>query len=424
MHAPEGWSALALHLSRLAPPAPRPHQRRVACALLADAASPDGASFFLNGGDVVALCRGTVAPLAARCAKLLRLDAPDPHALLTTWSLQEDGDALLRFAASRLTDAAPGQAGGRLGDGGGLAGSRASRPPGDAGALRAATRLGRGLGRGALGDEAALSDLVRRQTAVLLTADDAAPIRLLFREILPAAGPMRARLAVSGHPGADPFLLRHVAGRLTPRVLDALLRAGGLDGPLAACGPGGQALHLNFTVPGALSPAFTRLAALARAAGIALGVEVALTDALADLTLFGRLRRALRNAAISLALDDVSGPVLAVTRSDALDADLVKLNWHPALPGARLGAALGRVGPDRIVLQHAGTEAAIAWGLNQGIGRFQGAYIDDRLAGLRVRACPRGKGCTRHQCAERASATGAAGRAGCRNPALLDSGAP
>ena len=36
LRAPEGRTALALHLSRLAPPAPRPHHRRIARALLAE----------------------------------------------------------------------------------------------------------------------------------------------------------------------------------------------------------------------------------------------------------------------------------------------------------------------------------------------------------------------------------------------------
>jgi hypothetical protein len=38
--------------------------------------------------------------------------------------------------------------------------------------------------------------------------------------------------------------------------------------------------------------------------------------------------------------------------------------------------------------------------------------------------CPKASGCTLRQCVERATATSPAGRAGCRNLALLDAGAP
>src|ERR1019366_417693 len=55
---PQGWTALALHLSRLRPPAPRPHHRRIAQAMLQDAARRhDGQVHALRNGDIVLLCR-------------------------------------------------------------------------------------------------------------------------------------------------------------------------------------------------------------------------------------------------------------------------------------------------------------------------------------------------------------------------------
>ena len=110
----------------------------------------------------------------------------------------------------------------------------------------------------------------------------------------------------------------------------------------------------------------------------------------------------------------------------ALAPDLVKLDWHPTVPeGARtLDEAVAALGPDRVVLARAETEAALAWGLARGIRRFQGRHVDAMLAAQRIGACSYGRGCTLRQCNERATATGPGGQAGCLNPALLDAAAP
>jgi hypothetical protein len=66
----------------------------------------------------------------------------------------------------------------------------------------------------------------------------------------------------------------------------------------------------------------------------------------------------------------------------------------------------------------------LSWGLAHGIRRFQGRHADAMLAAGRIGACANGGGCSLRQCSERASATGAGGRAGCSNPALLDAAYP
>lgn len=393
LRAPEGRTALALHLSRLAPPAPRPHHRRIARALMAEAAScQDGQVYPLRNGDLVLLCRGAVEPLAATCTRLFRVDAPDPDALLSAWTLDRDGDALVRYAAARIADAPP------------------PPEPESPLSLRGADAVAQ------LVDGSRLSDLVQRQTAVLL--QPGAGFRPLFREIVFSRAVLESRLAVAGQAHADPLLFRHLAARLEQRVLDAV--SGGMAEPLAP--KSRQMLHLNLTLAGAASEAFAQLTDRARERGLGLGVEIALLDALADPAAFHGARDALRAAGVAVVLDGVSHPALAVTNPALLGADMVKLDWHAALPDAGLNAALTRLEPERMVLHRADTEAAVTWGLSQGIRRFQGKHVDNMLAAGRLSGCAAGQGCTLRQCAERASATGPAGRAGCRNPALLDAG--
>jgi len=106
----------------------------------------------------------------------------------------------------------------------------------------------------------------------------------------------------------------------------------------------------------------------------------------------------------------------------ALPGEALHLRWEPLLPSLPADA-LDALGPGRMVLEGADSEAALAWGLSRGIGRFTGAHPSRLLAALRRRDCASGAGCTPAQCAARAAAATAAGRAGCAEPARLLGGA-
>jgi hypothetical protein len=57
-----------------------------------------------------------------------------------------------------------------------------------------------------------------------------------------------------------------------------------------------------------------------------------------------------------------------------------------------------------VVLHHAETEAALRWGMAQGLRRFQGRHVDAILAAGRILACPQATGCTVRQCMDRGAA--------------------
>ena len=155
-------------------------------------------------------------------------------------------------------------------------------------------------------------------------------------------------------------------------------------------------------------------------------MEVPVVEAFADIKSFILARERLRLAGLHLVLDGVTHDLLMLTSPGVLQPSLVKLTWSPAMltAGPELPAALSRLGPERIVLHRSDNEAAIGWGLSNGITRFQGRYVDAMLAAARLKACSTAPSCSLRQCRERASATGAGGRAGCRNLGLLDLAAP
>ena len=411
---PQGRVALVLHLSRLRPPAPRPHHARIARALLEETAQRrDGQVFAPRNGDLVLICGAgpDVLVLPDMLGRLLRLDAPDPAAIVSAWRLEQSPEPLLAYAAARLADRAP-----------------AAAPPPPA---AAASPLALDALMGAL-QRAHWPDITHRQTAALLASGTLAQamLRPLFREVTVALAAIDPAAEAGGPVSGDPCLLGQLAPQLDAALLAVLSEALGKGGPLDAADPQAAPLHLNLAVPTLLSPAFASFAARCREASRTLGAEVTLEAAGADPTAFARARRLAAEAGCALVLDGVTCHALLLTRPWALRADLVKVAWSPLLPElppaeqAALAAALRAIGTARLVLYDADDEAAIRWGFAHGIRRFQGRHVEVMLAAARLLSCPSASGCTLRQCVERAAATGPAARQFCRRPDLLDCGAP
>ena len=110
MRTPKSRVVVVLQLSLLAPPAPRQYHRRIAHAILNEAAQQHGGSvFLLRNGDAALLCRqpGAVLPaswavqpslLPQLFARLFQVDLGGVADLTLIWPLEEGGEALLAYA--------------------------------------------------------------------------------------------------------------------------------------------------------------------------------------------------------------------------------------------------------------------------------------------------------------------------------------
>ena len=428
---PAGWLAVALHLSRLAPPAPRPHHRRIARVLMEDTARRhEGAVFALSNGDLVLLCRdgnelapvptlrvATPASLPGVLGRLLRADVADPGGVISVWPLGNAGGKALEYAVARVSASgmsalgggAPARHEGRLAD--------AAAP---------------------LADGTDVSPQVRRRTAILIAGSG---VRPLFRHIgfwpalaetaaaLPAAPPVSPLGARGTGADPDPYLVRHMAEQRDGRLLALLDQATGDRGPLDPTVAGAPRLHLSLALASLRGDAFGRLAETLRLRGLPLGVEIALTEVCADPVQFERARSDLRRLGMTVTLEALSRHTLGRAYVAALQADLVKLAWVPEMAGdgpfsPQEDALIRDVGADRVVLEGADTEAALRWGLERGIRRFQGRHADAMLGALRFSTCPAATRCTLADCIGREGAGTPSGRHGCRNLPLLDAAAP
>ena len=374
---------LMLHLCRLDAPGPQPHHHRIANALLKEAADPGGGQVLTcSNGDLVMLADPlTSAALVPTLSRLFNAEAPGPERLLSLWTLPADEADVRAGVAEACAAPAPLQ--------------HTSAAMGVVAALEAMLA------------SATLDGLGRRQLALRIAGGR---VENLFQELTLDAALWDTPASA---PAADPFLLRHFAGRVDERLLRTPLPPVLLRGP---------ALHLNLTLEGIASPAF---AAIGRAG---LGIELQAIEAVSDLPRFAAAAAAVRAAGCRLVLDGVDHAAFLLLSPAGWDVDLLKLDWSPrlaALPpdeSQQLRQRIAGFGADRIVLNRTETEAAIAWGLRSGITQFQGRTIDAMLASGRLGRCAHAAGCTLAQCLGRAAATAAAGRFGCNDLALLDAG--
>lgn len=408
---PSGRVAVVLHLSRLRPPAPRPHHRRVARALLQDAAQRyDGQVFVLRNGDQVLICaagrpassrrglhdhppaggpaRLDPCDLPAILVRLMQIDAPDPARLTSFFTLPAEQERLVAYAEARLAET--------------IAPDGADEE---------------GFGPTEIAASAVRATL-RRQTGVMVSLKTRSGFRPLYTDyaIIQPVSAVR-----------DPFLLRHLAAA-TDRLL--LRQVADHSGGFARPGDGRARLHLNLNRAGLGLAEFGAIARRWGAAGMGLVVETSLLEACADPDGFTQVRRGLQLAGIGIVLNGISHLALAIAAPAVLGADLYKLDWSPTLPTLDrlerddLRASLEAIGLDRVILNGADAEQALMWGLGQGIRRFQGRHVDIILAAERVLACPHAGGCSLTQCADRATTADPARRAGCLNFDLLDGVAP
>ena len=258
-------------------------------------------------------------------------------------------------------------------------------------------------------------DRARRRIAVRL-ADGAAPggMRVLH-QLLTAPDD-----AADDTDDADPDLARHRRGEFLRQL------AAELAGPAAARLSGFAAPPPHLALP--LAGAVEALAALAPPppgpppiAGIAIDCAEIGTN----LPGFAALRAASAARGIALSVTGITAGLLAIAEPESLGADLLELTASPALAeaGPRIAALREAAGAARLLLAGADSEEWLRWGVTQGIRRFEGAQTDMLLAAARRLVCPHARLCPLPACAGRATAMGAATRAGCLNPVLLDRGA-
>lgn len=420
-----GGRAVHLHLSRLLPVNRLPVRIRVVARMFKTLETGHGANVYrLSNDDLVILGRelpvAEIDTIIHRVRSLFEHDPVtyagsgwnDPKDPFVTWyDLMADWRELTQEIA-RLEEARL-AALGRIGAGG-MVSPYSWSTPREAGPEPMDPRaLERVL---AAFESFDLAPHLRRQPAVRITEDRIAEVA--FEEFFVSIGNLQKALAPEVVLTGDRWLFQDLSRALDRRVLDLL----GAQ-PLTRR-PGTVSLNLNLE--STRGPGFrTFVRAMSRRQGLV--VEVQVIDVFADIAGYEAARDALREAGHKVLIDGLSPVTLRLLDVRRLDPDYAKVLWNADLASeqtadktAAFAAEVKAVGPERVVLARCDTEAAVLWGLENGIRVFQGRFIDAVLGTVTMESCPAAAYCTLSQCAGRRSAVAGPARAACPNPPGLD----
>ncbi len=351
---------LHLRMAGLSPAMRRPHHQR----MLRDALGPalSGARtrvFDLPNGDVVAVAPPPALALESTRHALARtLDAAAQDAVRSL-RLPEAAAQLLAAASESLgLDPAPEEP--ETGE---------PRPPVTSAQVAAAEKA---LARADLEPVTACQTVCRMDP-------DGAPAEPLWEDRRIAWPALSALVLGGGDTGACSALRRRLARLAEARMLAEI----GRPAAQVAWRPVG----LPVTPATMATPAFDRFDAglpAGRRKEITLGFRPA--DLLADPAGFIAARDMARPRGYPLALDDAPAGLLCALPMARLGLDLLRLRWSPELPmtvpnGLASFLREGR-GPESVVLVGVDRPAAIAWGWEVGIRRFQGPLVEKRRRGL------------------------------------------
>ena len=257
-----------------------------------------------------------------------------------------------------------------------------------------------------------VSGLIRRQSAIVISQTNAT---VLFQEFWVALAELQKALAPEINLLGNRWLFQHLSQGLDARVLTALTNTKLQVQPIR--------YNLNMNISSVLGPHFEKFeTSLGDASAISL--EFQILDVLADSRGFYSARSRLRDRGHQIVIDGLNELTLQFMDVTQFDADLYKLTWSREMRegehGDSVAAAIQPLGMDKVLLARCDTEAAISWGLEQGVQRFQGMYVDAMLAAYAMQSCETPGKCSLQQCVSRRSVIAGPLRAECCNIAVLD----
>ncbi len=340
--------ACVVHLSRLGIDRLRPHHVRLARAALEPLAHADRARLFtLPNQSLVTVWRGDAkVAVATSKAAIMHLFADGDAGKIAPDMVWEELD--IPGAAERLLAMAKAL----------LDPATTSTPPAASGLPLDPASLS------ALEAQLANADVARfaRRHPVCSRLADGS-FRLRWEKRTLCIDELAESLTPDHAPEADPWLFLRLTRTLDRRMLALLAAPGKLTGA--------RPFAINLNVSSILGPNFLRFdTALPAALRGQVTLDLLPADVLADPSAFLFARDFARARGYRLSLRSITAELLPVFPLARLGLDLLQLKWSAQLSTFDGMAALADV--SKIMLSHADTPAAIAWGSAFGIELFQG----------------------------------------------------
>jgi len=223
-----------------------------------------------------------------------------------------------------------------------------------------------------------LTNMIRRQYICSLEGPQLVP-QPKFSELFISISDLREALMPEVNMMASPWLFQHLTETLDRRVLSMLSKTEDRDFT------GDISINLNVTT--LLSPEFLKFdenVIAAMRGNIVL--ELQHIDIFSDLNAYLFAREFVKDRGYKICIDGVRHTTLPFIDRDRLDADMIKLIWHPDIVhgGQDVTDMVKRqlllTGPARVVLSRCDSEEAIDFGRDMGLEFFQGRHVESLIA--------------------------------------------
>jgi len=365
----DGYFAVHLHLSRVRANNKPPNFFNIASRIFDSLIKTDDATLFpMANTDMILVCRDiSVDDVDVAIEEVRRQVIEDPLAInkkgnsedrLATWFDLSSGEDFDTFLAA-ATDLAV----------------QAKRKPGEMATGRGDQRMAvlplspSNLTSTNVKLEAMrVADLIRRQACLKVSPGCGGVLE--FRELFISMNEVSERLAEGVNLFASPWLFQYLTKTLDRRVISTILKEDYknlLD-----------AISINLNISTVLSKEFEDLHRVAAEHADKVIVELQFIDILADMRNYTYARDSLQERGYRVVVDGLSPLSIEFFDPAPLKSNFLKVAWGPEFDGndGVMRSFISSASKDSVILARVESQAAVKWGLNLGISRFQGFYID------------------------------------------------
>ncbi len=228
--------------------------------------------------------------------------------------------------------------------------------------------------------ETNVADMIHQQTCLQVGAGGDG--KVVFHENFISMAELRGRIAPDVNLFASPWLFQYLTETLDRRILAAMAQHDfdALTEPVS----------LNLNVNTVLSRDFQAFHKAVDGNTANVVIEMQVIDIFSDINTYGYARDSLQERGYRVLVDGLSPISLQFFEPALLRSDFVKIAWGPEFQAddddgrvAELREVVATTGKDSVILARVDAEKAIKWGLEIGVSRFQGFFIDKLVEILR-----------------------------------------
>ena len=229
-----------------------------------------------------------------------------------------------------------------------------------------------------------VADMIKRQACLQVSPGGGG--ELVFFELFIGMTEIKERVAPDINLFASPWLFQYLTETLDRRLLAVLVEE---DFDEVT-----EPLSINLNISTVLSREFQNLHRAVNGNMSKVVVEFQIIDIFADMKSYTYARDSLQERGYRVVVDGLNPLSLQYFEPADLKSDFIKISWGPEFTGdeeesrlAEIKEVVDKAGKETMILARVDSEKAVKWGLNIGISRFQGFFIDKLV---QVIGCGRG----------------------------------